>query len=108
MQRIRRVRRRRDLGKSFHGVTDKRRKVKIRVPRKGETLIRLGRLDAIVYQPEGRSQRRGKTYEHRFGDKGKGVRGRNRPILAVTADGKQLWIINGRSRYRVTGRGIVG
>ena len=105
---VRRVRKvRRDLGKDFHGVSDKPKKASLRVPKRGDVLVRLGYLEALVYKPEGKSLRKG-TYEHKFGDTGSGKRKRSRPVLAVSRDGRQLYVINGRSKYKVTGKGIVG
>jgi len=95
------------LGRDFHGVSDRPKKASLRVPKRGDVLVRLGYLEALVYKPEGKSLKKG-TYEHKFGDTGSGKRKRSRPVLAVSRDGGQLYIINGRSKYKVTRKGIVG
>lgn len=66
----------------------------------------------MVYEVEQPSQRAGERYSHKFGDsgqKGKRVKfGKNKPILAVDESGKQLIVLNDKSKYRVTERGITG
>lgn len=56
-------------------------------------LVLIGEITSIGYLA-----RDGKEYEHRF-------RKSSAPKLAVSADGRQLYLIKGR--YRFTGRGIV-
>lgn len=67
--------------------------VDIKVPK---ALVAFGQLDAVQYT----TVRGDKVehYEHRF-------RAADRPTLAVSPDGKQLFIVGGR--YRFTDRGIV-
>lgn len=69
------------------------REVAFEVP---EVIMEIGTLDTVEY-----TTRRGgniEHYRHEFREK-------SRPVLAVSADGKQLMIIGGR--YKFTERGIV-
>ena len=94
------------LFQSFHGVPSKgTRSVNIREPKR---LIKLGRLTRINYAPESPSTLAGREYTHSFGDFGHVFKGKNKPVLAVSEDGKQLVVVNDKSTYTFNSRGIVG
>ena len=97
------------LYRSFHGANPKNvRKVSLKLPKKGEKLVKIGRLVEVVYIPESPSKRKGTAYQHSFGDTGESMMLPDKPILAVSADGKQLFILNDKSHPKFGGRGIVG
>ena len=94
------------LFQSFHGVPPKgTRSVNVREPKR---LIKLGRLTRINYAPESPSTLTGTEYTHRFGDRGYTFDGKNKPVLAVSQDGRQLVIVNDKSTYKFNSRGIIG
>ena len=72
----------------------------------------LGKLIEIVYEPQNPSKRARTQYQHSFGDFGNPVKsfkwGKLKPLLIVSADGDQLLIVRGPSKFHVTERGIVG
>ena len=97
-----------DLYAAFHGVSPKGvRKVNFRNPKLGERVIKIGRLKELVYHPEPPSLRSKSEFIHSFGDFGDKFMN-VQPVLAVSKDGKQLYIINDRASPKFGGRGIVG
>lgn len=96
------------LYEKFHGTSPRRlRKVSFRNPKPGEKVVKVGRLVELVYHPEPPSKRSGSQYIHSFGDYGfkfKNVQ----PVLAVSNDGKQLYIINDKASPKFGEKGIVG
>lgn len=95
------------LYQAFHGNPPREvKRLQIRLPKRGERLIKIGKLSSLQYEPEPPSQRTGSRFEHEFGDYGYKFRRGQEPLLAVSADGKQLYILAGR--YRFSARGIVG
>jgi len=92
------------LYQSFHGANPKgTRRINFSVPTR---LVKIGRLKSLIYAPESPSKHVGTHFSHKFGDYGyKFVRGQE-PVLAVSEDGKQLMIVNGK--YVFGDRGIVG
>jgi len=95
------------LYESFHGNPPKTRKLKIGVPEPGEKIIAIGRLHSLEYKPYGSSQHKKTLFSHKLGDDGNKVLP-NKPILAVSEDGKQLFVVNDKSSYNFGERGIVG
>jgi len=96
------------LYESFHGnPSQRKRKLKIQVPEKGEKLIAIGRLINLEYSPYGSSQYKKTHFTHKLGDNGNKILP-NKPILAVSEDGKQLFIVNDKSFYKFGKQGIVG
>lgn len=96
------------LYKEFHGNPPARvRRVKLRVPKKGDRLVMLGRLIEIVYAPQYTSKLKGKVYIHKMGDTGTMVL-KHKPILATGEDGRGLYILEDKSSPKVTRRGIEG
>ena len=92
------------LYESFHGNPPANiRKVHIKDPKR---LVKIGRLKSLVYEPEAPSKRKGTHYEHAFGDYGYKFKKGQEPILAVSEDGKQLFVVEGK--YIFGERGIVG
>ena len=99
-----RIRRNPSLYEDFHGAAPKgTRKVHVKEPKR---LVKIGRLKSLVYQPDNPSKRKGTNFEHRFGDYGYKFKRGQEPILAVSDDGKQLFIVEGK--YEFDERGIVG
>ncbi len=74
--------------RQFHGVNPKR---VAKLGRRGPVLIALGELREIVYQPR-RGNRTGPAFFHHF---------RAGNVLAVTADGKRLVIVDRKKRKAV-------
>lgn len=96
------------LYQKFHGNLPKNvRKVKIRIPNRGEKLIKIGRLTAIQYRPEHPSRLKGQEYRHILGDMGTRILP-DKPLLATGADGKGLFIIDDGAKPMLTTRGIIG
>ncbi|RJP44502.1 hypothetical protein C4587_01825 [Candidatus Parcubacteria bacterium] len=91
MSREKRLRDGKRLFKNFHGMEVDSVDT-IRFP-DHDTLVLVGDVTAISYI----AHDDGKEYEHVF-------RESSAPVLAVSSDGKQLFIIKGR--YRFTSRGI--
>ena len=95
------------LYQRFHGTPPaKVLKVKFSPPKPGEKLVAIGFLEEVVYKPFGSSQRRGQLFHHQMGDTGNGINP-ERPILAVSQDGKRLYIIKNKAKTRMTERGII-
>lgn len=84
-----------------------RRKRRVSVASPPGNGVALGKVVSIVYQPPGYSGKGSHLYEHKFGDTGDRML-RQKPILVVSPDGKQLFIIKDDSRFVVNERGIVG
>lgn len=98
----------RSLYQQFHGRPPTRIRIAYyKSPKSKEKVIKIGRLAELVYNPEPPSQYAGKYYKHQFGDYGYKF-GKQQPILAVSRDGKQLYIINDRAKPKFGKRGIVG
>jgi len=95
------------LYESFHGNPPQVRKVRVRVPNKGEQLVSIGRLTAIEYQPYGSSRRKRTTFIHKLGDTGSRMLP-EKPILATGKNGKGLFVIEDKSSPKFTERGIEG
>lgn len=74
--------------RQFHGVNPKKA---LKLGSGGKVLIALGELNEVVYTPR-RGQRRGPAFFHKF------KRGN---VLAVTADGKKLVIVDRKKRKAV-------
>ena len=60
-----------------------------------ETVLVIGELDGIIY----RSETDDKPFIHRF-------KSSDRPLLCVSSDGRQIYVLKGA--YRFTERGFVG
>lgn len=96
------------LYSSFHGNPPARlRRIKVAWPKKGEKLVKIGRLVRVNYVPEWPSTRRGTEFYHRMGDTGARIL-KNKPILATREDGTGLFIIPDKAQTRFSRRGIVG
>ena len=95
------------LYESFHGNPPKTRKLKIGVPEPGEKIISIGKLINLEYLPYGSSKYKKTQFTHKLGDDGTKILP-NKPILAVSEDGKQLYVINDKSKYKFGENGIVG
>lgn len=79
------------LYRNFHERPARRiRLVPLRAPR---VAMQIGRLDAVLYSSD-----HGVRYKHAF-------RGRSRPYLVASHDGRTLAIVGGR--FQMTARGIV-
>lgn len=90
----------------FHGNPPANvRRVRFEVPKRA---VKIGRLVSLQYAPESPSRLAGRQFEHAFGDYGTMRFGKHRPILAVSADGRQLIVLNELSNYKFESRGIVG
>jgi len=97
-----------NLYQSFHGSPPQNvRKVNLPVPKKGERLVKIGRLTHVLYKPENPSKLTGKHYQHLFGDTGVRVLP-HQPILATDKRGKALFIIPDKARPRFSRLGIIG
>ena len=84
-----------ELFEAFHGRAPKHGEIRdIELDGTVEALA-VGDLDGIIYQVEGDD----KPSIHRFDKKA-------RPLLFVSADGSQIYIVKGR--YRFTDKGFVG
>jgi hypothetical protein len=95
------------LYQSFHGNPPaKTRMVNLPVPKKGQKLVKIGRLTHVTYNPELPSKRAGSHYEHAFGDTGTKILP-DKPILATDEGGKNLYIIPDKAKPRFTNRGII-
>ncbi len=86
---------------------------KINVPELPERAWKLGRLVALVYEPESPSTKKGTAYEHQFPDTGNPIKmafgKKELPTLYSSEDGKQLLIVRKKSKYYIDpDRGIVG
>ena len=94
------------LYQEFHQAQPHKRVVNVPEPR--GPLLKIGRLKEIVYEPDAPSQLAGQEFQHIMGDFGSLLRhiSEEKPVLAT--DGKNLFVIRGRSKYRFTRRGIVG
>ena len=98
-----------DLYEKFHGAPPKTlKRVRVATPKEGEKLVAIGRLIELVYEPFGSSKRKGVQYVHEMGDEGEGKHNPEKPILAVSQDGKDLYIIKNGAKTRFSGRGILG
>lgn len=98
-----------DLFEGFHGSPPARER-QVDVPTPRGPLMKIGRLLEIVYQPEKPSTLKGKQFQHEFGDTGTpfGIRRKklsDRPILAT--DGRDLFVIRGKSVHFFSERGII-
>ena len=83
----------RDLFEAFHGRKAKRNEiVGVTLP-PSVTVLKIGNLDGVIYTPLGKKRK----YIHQF-------KKTARPVLAVTHDGEQLYILAGE--YKFTERGI--
>lgn len=92
--------------KGFHNAHPiKVRRVKLPEPT-GKKLIKIGRLTSICYEPEDPSMLKGTIFEHTFGDVGTATFRKEKPILVT--DGKNLFIIREKSKYKFSKRGIIG
>jgi hypothetical protein len=93
----------------FHGVPVQKWRV-VKVPKLPETAFVIGRLKSITYWPHDKSKRGETLWEHEFGDYGPlRPKGKHLPLLAVSADGKQLLIIRDKSKFYFDEEaGIVG
>lgn len=60
-----------------------------------ETVLVIGELDGLIYRAETET----KPYIHRF-------KSSDRPLLCISSDGRQIYILKGG--YRFTERGFVG
>ena len=91
----------------FHGnPPQRRRKMNIRMPKKGKPLWVLGRVPEIRYEPYGSSQHKGTTFRHKFGDTGSRVLP-HKPLLVT--DGVDIWFAHEKgSTLHVNERGIIG
>jgi uncharacterized Zn finger protein (UPF0148 family) len=95
------------LYQSFHGNPPaKTRMVNLPVPKKGQKLVKVGRLTHVIYSPEWPSRHSGSHYEHAFGDTGTRMLP-DKPILATDEKGEHLFIIPDRAKPRFTNRGII-
>lgn len=85
---------------------------KVHIPDPPKAGWQLGKLIEIVYEPQNPSKRARTQYSHEFGDFGNPILsarfGKRKPLLIVSADGNQLLIVRGPSKFHVTERGIVG
>ena len=100
----------RNLYKSFHGSKSKGiRKVKYNAPKPGETLIKIGRLARLEYEPEFPSKHTGVRFFHVMGDTGETKLPSN-TILATDTKGENLYILKDKPKKRpyFSGRGIIG
>ena len=96
------------LYQSFHGNPPARtRKIKYSNLKPNETLVKIGRLVQLEYEPEYPSQHVNKRFYHKLGDTGRIVL-KDKPILATRLNGKGLFILNDKSNPIVTSRGIIG
>jgi len=102
-----RLRRSEEAYRRFHNA-EPRGWRKVDLPEPPEHAWKLGKLVALVYEPEEPSEKTGVQYEHEFGDGGILRFDRNKPTLYVSEDGRQIVIVRGKSRYRVDpDRGIM-
>lgn len=84
------------LFKSFHGrAPDDNEIVAVELPSHEIGLV-IGEVDGIMYK----TKEDDKPFLHRFGEKSG-----NRPLLVVTSDGTQAFILKGG--YRFTSRGFI-
>lgn len=84
---------------------------KVKIPDLPERAWKLGKLVALVYEPEAPSSRAKAQYQHEFRDTGdmEIFWPKDYPLLYVSEDGKQLLIVRGKSQYYVDAdRGIIG
>ena len=96
------------LYQQFHGNPPSNvRKVNLLVPKKGQRLVKIGRLRRIEYDPEYPSKHVGIRFYHLAGDIGsKMVKA---PILATDSEGKGLYIIPEVKGFpKFSSRGILG
>lgn len=102
------VERARKLYKSFHEA-DALKINKLRVPELAPVWVLWGTLESLSYKPHKPSKRSNIVYEHEMGDYGSPFKfGKEKPLLLVSADGQQMLIVKGRSRFHVNERGILG
>ena len=94
-----------ELYQAFHGANPKVRRVRYVPPK--EPLVAIGYITDITYLPYGSSKRKGTAYQHLWGDTGSKVL-REKPILAVSQDGRNFYILRNRSSARFSERGIIG
>ena len=80
--------------KDFHGREPKRGDIAI-VRERGKMALVIGELDGVMYKVKGER----KSTLHRFNKN-------DRPLLLVSFDGRQLYILKGG--YGFTERGIIG
>ena len=98
------------LYESFHGSKSKGiRKVKYNAPKPGETLVKIGRLVRLEYEPEFPSKHTGVRFFHVMGDTGETKLPSN-TILATDTKGENLYILKDKPKKRpyFSGRGIIG
>jgi len=96
------------LYERFHGNPPANlKRVVVATPKEGEKLVAVGRIIEIVYEPFGSSKRKGIHFVHTMGDLGGGRFNREKPILAVSQDGKSFYIIKDRALTHFTERGII-
>ncbi len=90
----------------FHGTQPRRRRI-VHEPELPRSLAVIGRIIEIVYEPPSYSGKGGHEYSHAWGDTGSMMLP-DKPLLAVSPDGKSLYIIRDKSKFYVDERGIVG
>ncbi len=106
------LRQAKSLAKRFHGSADghvveldakERRKP-------GRYAVVVGDLEALVYDPRGKSKRGGVLWHHQSGDRGEGKpKSPNRPLLVVDPKTKQPMIVMDKSPMRWSSvKGLVG
>ena len=69
----------------------------VRWPDSGETMVAIGRLTELRYKPYGSSNRSNTIFFHKLGDTGEKTLP-DKPILATTADGKGLFILQDKAK----------
>lgn len=102
MSRLRRAKRK---YREFHGV-EPDRVIPVDAPDLPPFLVILGELTELSYRPTEPTARQGE-YTHDFGDYGT-HKGKEVPLLATDPEGKNLFIVKRRSKFKVGKRGIVG
>ena len=91
---------------AFHGSKPQLRRVRFQSPKPNETLVAIGRITQINYRPYGSSGRKGVEYTHTMGDTGSSINP-EKPVLAVSQDGKRFYIIRDKARTHFSARGII-
>lgn len=82
------------LFRAFHGYLPSKRGDLVEIAEPATTALYIGKLHAVMYETEEHAQ----PYFHRFDEP--------RPLLYVSADGRQVHIVKGR--YEFTDRGFIG
>lgn len=85
------------LFEAFHGRPPSRNEIAMlkQEPAGGEECLEVGQLFGVMYKVTGIPE----PYLHKFNP-------RSRPLLFVTANGRQMIVLNGK--YRFTDRGFIG